>query len=116
MPTLHNPAAHRLACYRIGRILDADERVEITDEEAADLVNGAVFVVEDYGDAPEADGEPAADADESTNETAEDGDDDSDSDEESGDTEPKATPKRTTARRGSKRAEVTEAPDVEKRG
>lgn len=46
MPTLHNPTEYTLPCYRINRVLDADESVEITDEEAADLEDGAVFRVE----------------------------------------------------------------------
>ena len=46
MPTLHNPAEFRLFCSRLGRVLDADERVEITAQEAADLADGAVFIVE----------------------------------------------------------------------
>ena len=98
MPTLHNPAENSLFCQRLERILGIDERVEITDEEAADLVGGAVFVVEGY-EAPEVEEPEGEDADEADE-----------------DAEPSATPRRASAKRGAKQVEVTEAPNVEKRG
>ena len=66
MPTLHNPAGNSLFCARLERILGINERVEITDEEAADLVGTVIFIVEGY-EAPEQAERPdaaAADADE----------------------------------------------------
>lgn len=98
MPTLHNPAENSLFCHRLGRILGINERVEITDEEAADLAGGPIFVVEDY-DAHESEGDESV-ADQAVIE----------------DSEPSATPRRATGKRGAKEAEVTEAPNVEKRG
>lgn len=46
MPFLFNPADCRLFCVRLQRLIDAGERVEITDAEAADLENTPVFRVE----------------------------------------------------------------------
>lgn len=100
MATLHNPTGHRLFCYRIERFLDADERVEITDEEAADLEHNTVFTVEGYGEPVEEEAVPADDGD----------DDAADEDPAS------ATPVRETVKRGSKRVEVTKAPEPETRG
>lgn len=69
MPTLHNPAENSLFCHRLGRILGIDERVEITDEEAADLQGGPIFVVEE---SEEADSKPRAKRPAKKDDTAED--------------------------------------------
>lgn len=78
MPSLHNPTSHNLFCVRLQRFLAADERVEISDDEADELEHGVIFVV--------------------------------------GREEKSSAPVRQTAKRGGKKAEVTEAPAVEKRG
>jgi len=52
MPYLVNPSGVRLACYRLGRFLEAGERVEITEHDAVALSDSTVFVVERPSAAP----------------------------------------------------------------
>ena len=46
MPFLFIPTGEKLDCHRLRRLIDAGERVEISDEEAADLEASPVFRVE----------------------------------------------------------------------
>jgi hypothetical protein len=47
MPTLRNPTEYRLSCPRLGDgFIDPGESVEITDEQADELQDGPVFIVE----------------------------------------------------------------------
>lgn len=92
MPYLLNPTGSRLTCYLLGRLLEPEERVEITDEQADTLRDGPVFVVEDAKVAPNADeaSEPEAE-------------------------KPKRPAARKTVKRGAKHIEVSGAPESEKR-
>ncbi|GAC1535719.1 MAG: hypothetical protein NVS3B1_30040 [Marmoricola sp.] len=58
MANLHNPTDTKLFCHRLQRILEAGEKVEITDEEATDLKDGQVFVVDADDSASESEDAP----------------------------------------------------------
>lgn len=92
MATVHNPTDWELRCDELGRTISARRFVSCSDAEA-ELITGTVFVVTLDGDVIET------------------------SVKESTETEPEAkTPAtRKTARRGSKAAEINEAPDAEAR-